>query len=55
MSHSSLGPTLIIIFYMNTENVHYLGGAQVAYAMAAQVLNGFHLVRIITKTKNILS
>ena len=38
-----------MIFYMNTKNVHYLGGAQVAYAMAVQVLIEFPLVLRITK------
>ena len=39
----------MIFYMMNTENVHYLGGAQVAYAMAVQVLIEFPLVLRITK------
>ena len=38
MSHFSLNPTLLVTFYMFPKNVHYLGGAKVAYSKAPQIL-----------------
>ena len=54
MSHFSLDPTLIMTFYIKPKNVHYLGGAQVAYAMAVQLLNEFPLVQNYPNQKYII-